>query len=50
MAVPKKRASKRKKNIRKTTWKRKAAKASEKAYSLAVVALKKEEEKREGAN
>jgi hypothetical protein len=45
MAVPKKRTSKTKKNIRKASWKRKAAKASDKAYSLAVVALRREEEK-----
>ena len=45
MAVPKKRTSKTKKNIRKTNWKRKAAKSSLKAYSLAVVALNQLEKK-----
>ena len=45
MAVPKKRTSKTKKNIRKTNWKTKAAKLSLKAYSLAVVALNKLEKK-----
>ena len=50
MAVPKKRRSKTKKNIRKTMWKKKASEASRKAYSLAVVVLKKAEEKQERGN
>ncbi len=47
MAVPKKRTSKTKKNIRKTMWKKKASEVSRKAYSLAVVVLKRAEEKQE---
>jgi len=40
MAVPKKRTSKAKKNSRKSTWKRKADKAAQKAFSLANSVLK----------
>lgn len=47
MAVPKKRTSKTKKNIRKANWKRKAVGRRGKAYSLAVVALKREEKRKE---
>lgn len=39
MAVPKKRTSKSKKNIRKANWKKKATKQAEKALSLAFSAL-----------
>nr|QXT44818.1 ribosomal protein L32 [Nitellopsis obtusa] len=39
MAVPKKRTSKSKKNIRKTTWKKKACKSAIKAFSLAKSVL-----------
>lgn len=41
MAVPKKRTSKSKKNLRKTIWKKKALKHATQAYSLANSALKK---------
>jgi large subunit ribosomal protein L32 len=39
MAVPKKRTSKSKKNSRKANWKKKAEKASQKAFSLAKSVL-----------
>ena len=41
MAVPKKRTSKSKKNLRKTQWKEKASEQSKKAFSLALSILKK---------
>ena len=41
MAVPKKRTSKSKKNLRKTQWKEKATEQSKKAFSLALSILKK---------
>ncbi len=41
MAVPKKRTSKSKKNIRKSNWKRKASEQAKKAFSLASSALTK---------
>lgn len=41
MAVPKKRTSKSKKNLRKTVWKQKALKSSIQAYFLADSVFKK---------
>lgn len=41
MAVPKKRTSKAKKNIRKAAWKRKASQESKKALSLAFSTISK---------
>lgn len=41
MAVPKKRTSKSKKNIRKSNWKKKASIKAIKAFSLAKCILKK---------
>lgn len=41
MAVPKKRTSKAKKNIRKAHWKKKASQESKKALSLAFSAISK---------
>ena len=41
MAVPKKRTSKAKKNIRKARWKKKATEESKKALSLAFSAISK---------
>ena len=43
MAVPKKRTSKAKKNIRKARWKKKAYKESKKALSLAFSAISKKD-------
>ena len=45
MAVPKKRTSKAKKNIRKARWKKKAFQEGKKALSLAFSALSKKEMK-----
>ena len=45
MAVPKKRTSKSKKNIRKANWKKKGFSQTKKALSLVVVALSKSREK-----
>ena len=50
MAVPKKRTSKSKKNLRKTIWKKKALKQSTQAYSLANWALKKVRSEKEIAS
>lgn len=41
MAVPKKRTSKSKKNIRKANWKNKGFEQTKKALSLVIVALSK---------
>nr|YP_010732259.1 ribosomal protein L32 [Watanabea sichuanensis]WDY13173.1 ribosomal protein L32 [Watanabea sichuanensis] len=41
MAVPKKRTSKSKKNSRKANWKKKAFEQTQKAFSLAIVAVSK---------
>ena len=41
MAVPKKRISKSKKNIRKTNWKKKGLKQTQKSFSLAKSVLNK---------
>jgi ribosomal protein L32 len=41
MAVPKKRTSKSKKNIRKANWKNKGFEQTKKALSLVIVALNK---------
>nr|WDY12821.1 ribosomal protein L32 [Chloroidium sp. KL-2023a] len=41
MAVPKKRTSKSKKNIRKANWKNKGFQQTKKALSLVIVALSK---------
>jgi large subunit ribosomal protein L32 len=41
MAVPKKRTSKSKKNIRKANWKKKGFEQTKKALSLVIVALSK---------
>ena len=50
MAVPKKRTSKSKKNIRKANWKKKGFEQTKKALSLVVVALSKSRAKQaEGA-
>nr|AJM90196.1 ribosomal protein L32 [Hemichloris antarctica] len=43
MAVPKKRTSKTKKTIRKWVWKKKAMDRGEKAYSLAILTIRREE-------
>lgn len=43
MAVPKKRTSKAKKNIRKANWKKKASQQAKKALSLAFSALNKKQ-------
>jgi len=45
MAVPKKRTSKSKKNIRKANWKNKGFEQTKKALSLVIVALSKSREK-----
>lgn len=45
MAVPKKRTSKAKKNIRKARWKKKALQEGKKAFSLAFSAFSKKETK-----
>ena len=45
MAVPKKRTSKSKKNIRKANWKNKGFEQTKKALSLVIVALNKSREK-----
>ncbi len=42
MAVPKKRTSKSKRNIRKSSWKNKASQHTKKAFSLALSVLKKQ--------
>ena len=46
MAVPKKRTSKTKKTIRKWVWKKKAMDRGEKAYSLAILTIRREETRR----
>nr|YP_010732100.1 ribosomal protein L32 [Massjukichlorella minus]WDY13014.1 ribosomal protein L32 [Massjukichlorella minus] len=45
MAVPKKRTSKSKKNIRKANWKKKAFEETKKALSLALSALNQKDSK-----
>jgi hypothetical protein len=42
MAVPKKRTSKSKRNIRKASWKNKASQHTKRAFSLALSVLKKQ--------
>ena len=46
MAVPKRRTSKSKKNIRKAVWKRKALQQAKKTFSLAFSTLRKDKEKK----
>ncbi len=46
MAVPKKRTSKSKKNIRKANWKNKGFEQTKKALSLVIVALSKSRKSR----
>jgi large subunit ribosomal protein L32 len=50
MAVPKKRTSKSKKNIRKANWKNKGFEQTKKALSLVIVALSKSRAKPANSN
>nr|YP_010732362.1 ribosomal protein L32 [Polulichloris maxima]WDY13276.1 ribosomal protein L32 [Polulichloris maxima] len=50
MAVPKKRTSKAKKNMRKASWKKKASEESKKAISLAFSAISRRESDKKTIN